>query len=201
MTPEINIKTVMELTNAGFMFGPFFFAVFFMLVITGSAHYWYSKVVQRTAPPASDAEKTIYRNYFWLSFSCGILLVFVSVGWWLYTNWKEHSFQGVVIGLEMSQNLVAGEEDYYTREVNRKQGAGGEVKDYHFAIVRPKPFTTGQTFTLKFYPEIGGLGDHAPQAIEFAVPYAGLSSARFKIGRDSANKFQLVSIGGVSKGG
>jgi hypothetical protein len=198
MSSEQQVKSLMDLASAGFLWGPFFFAVFFMVVITASAHQCYSKVLQRVSPPPSEAEIADYRSYFRLSIRVGILLVFISVGWWLYAQWKtdkDHAFQGVVIGLEINQNLVASEEDFYTREVSRKVGVGLEVKDYHFAVVRTAPFSSGQKFTLKFYPEPGAVSDEAPKAVELEMPYSGIASGRFRIKRGGDNKFQLVSLG------
>lgn len=204
MSIELDAKSVMDYANAGFIWGPFFFAVFFMVVITASAHLCYSSVMRRVSPPASETEKADYRNYFRLSIWVGIVLVFISVSWWLYAHWKsdkDHAFQGVVIGLEINQSLVASEEDFYTREVSRKVGVGLEVKDYHFAVVRNGPFFSGQKFTLKFYPEPGSVSDEAPKAVELEMPYSGIASSRFKITRNGDNQFRLVSLGNKPKGG
>lgn len=199
MSSDQQVKSVMDLASAGFLWGPFFFAVFFMVVITASAHLCYSQVLRRVSPPASEIEKADYRSYFRLSIRVGIVLVFISVAWWLYAQWKsdkDHAFQGVVIGLEINQSLVASEEDFYTREVSRKVGVGLEVKDYHFAVVRTGPFFSGQKFTLKFYPEPGSVSDEPPKAVDLEMPYSGIASGRYRITRSGGNQFQLVTLGG-----
>jgi hypothetical protein len=56
-------KAIETLANAGFLWGPFFFSILFMLVITRMAHSYYRDVNVRTSPPASPEEKTTYRLY------------------------------------------------------------------------------------------------------------------------------------------
>ncbi len=198
MPIEKNVSSVIEFSSAGYLLGPFFFAVFFMLIICGTAHLWYSRVQKRTSPPASETEKSTYRAFFLMSFGFGILLVSISVAWWIYSNWKDHSFNWAVIGVEVDQSLQAEEETFYFREGTRKLGAGN-VRDYYFAVVKSGPFSVGQTFTLKYYPNAGALGPEAPKAIDLEVPYSGLSSPRFKIQADRDNKFKLIPVGTANK--
>jgi hypothetical protein len=199
MPVESNANSVIEFSSAGYLLGPFFFAVFFMLVICSTAHLWYSKVQNRTSPPASETEKSTYRTFFLMSFGFGIVLVSVSVGWWIYSNWKDHSFNWVVVGVEVDQSLVAGEDNFYFREGTRNLGPAS-VRDYYFAVVKSGPFSAGQTFTLKYYPNTGSLGPEKPKAVDLEVPYSGLSSPRFKIQAGPGNKFKLIPIGFASKG-
>lgn len=193
MNPQ-DLRWIEALTNASFLWGPFFFSILFMLVITRTARGYYRQVSERKDPPATAEEKWDYRIYFHLSVACGIILVFVSVGWWMYAQLQQHAFQGVILGLEPNQQIVAADDDLYYRAVHRDLGNGHVVRDYHFAIVRRAPFSKGQAFRLAFYPEIGSIGEK-PKAIDLVVQYKGDPNGRFKLTRDGT-EFRLVAIGG-----
>lgn len=188
------LQWIQELSNAGLLWGPFFFAIFFMLVITRTAHSYYKSVNERATPPASVEEKNDYRLYFRISFSCGIVLVFLSVGWWIYAQLQQHTFQGVIVGLKINQQIVATDDELYYRDVRRNDGSGNFVKDYHFAIVRNSPFSSGQAFRLGFYPESGKMGKEKPEQIELIIQYRGETNEKFKL-KHSGNTFTLIPIG------
>lgn len=194
MTAQQPLQMIDSLTNASFLWGPFFFSILFMLVITRTAHTYYAKVNERMSPPASAEEKQDYRLYFRLSIACGTVLVFVSVGWWMYAQLQQHAFQGVIVGLELEQQVVAADDDLYYRAVQRDAGNGRHVRDYHFAIVRKAPFSNGQAFRLEFYPEAGVIGEAKPKPIDLVVRYHGDTNGKFKLSREGG-VFNLVPIG------
>jgi len=181
---------IKELANAGFLWGPFFFSILFMLVITRTAHSYYAKVVERTSPPADAEEKKLYANYFKLSIACGIVMVFLSVGWWIFGQLqRNNTFEGAIVGLDPNINLIPTEDGIYLRPTETQIGKGKYLRDYHFAIISDKPFEEGQKFRLDYYPEVGSIGDEKPQPVPLYVEYQG----KFK----NAGKYHLASEGSL----
>lgn len=192
MTEElVNILT--SLSRSSFMWGPFFFSLLFMLVITQKAHLYYQEVILRTDPPAQLEERKVYRRYFVASFVAGIVLVFMSVGWWIYAQLQIHAFEGVIVGLKPYQFITATEDDVYLRAVQREAGPGQQIRDYHFAIVRESPFVAGQVFRFSFYPEPGSIGDAPPEAVSLEVSYSGELTQKYLLSNEEG-KFILSRI-------
>lgn len=183
-----------SLANASFLWGPFFFSILFILVVTRTAHSYYARVNERVTPPASAQERQDYRNYFRLSIAAGLVLVFLSVGWWMYAQLHEHTFQGVIIGLDKDQEIVAAEDDLYYRAVQRDAGHGRVIRDYHFVIVRQTPFVTGQAFRLEFYPDPGVIGEAPPQPVNLQVQYRGIPREKYLL-RPDGGSFKLIPVG------
>lgn len=195
MTTQATLQLIDSLANAGFLWGPFFFSILFMLVITRTAHSYYSRVNERINPPASPTERHDYRFYFHLSIVCGTILVFLSVGWWIYAQLKQHTFQGVIVGLEQDQQIVAADNDLYYRAVQREAGDGHIMRDYYFAIVRSSPFLDGQSFRLELYPDSGRVGEEKPKPVDLIIKYHGGTNEKFMISHEG-DSFKLVPVGG-----
>jgi hypothetical protein len=181
------------LTNASFLWGPFFFSILFILVVTRTAHSYYARVNERVTPPASAEERQDYRNYFRLSIVSGLVLVFLSVGWWMYAQLHDHMFQGVITGLEKDQQIVPADDDLYYRAVQREAGFGRVIRDYHFVIVRATPFANGQVFKLQLYPEAGAISEAPPKPEELKVQYRGTARDKYLLVRED-DKFKLVRV-------
>jgi hypothetical protein len=188
------------LATASFLWGPFFFSILFMLVITRIAHVYYEGVSRRAEPPALPEEKRTYRMFFMAAVVCGIILVFVSVGWWIYAQLNRHTFEGTIIGLSLDQQIVATEDDLYYRETMRNERSAHPVRDYHFAIVRNTPFVSGQVFSLNFYPTAGSIGPDKPQPVDLKLRYQGSGPQKFVV-RPDGGSFQLVSTSAKAASG
>lgn len=186
-------KLIEALTNASFLYGPFFFAILFMLSITRTAHSYYADVNKRTSPQASDEEKKAYRRYFYLTAYCGTVLVFISVGWWMYAQLQKHTFEGVILGLNPDQSIAATADDVYLRFSTRDAGEGRVIRDYRFAIVRNIPFNKGQTFHLDFYPTPGLIGPTKPDPVDLVIHYSGRARdiEKYRLQKSGAS-FQLI---------
>ncbi|ATE59943.1 hypothetical protein [Thauera sinica] len=167
----------------------------YMLLVTRWAHACYNRVNQRTHPPSTYEERREYRLYFRLAFFSGLLFVAISIGWWIVAHRQpQYVFQGTIIGLEPSQQLVAVEEGFYHRTVRREVEKGRVVTDYSFSIVRNTPFFSGQTFLLGLYPVAGTVGKARPTPIELAIAYRGVSNDRLTLWRDG-ERYRLVPAG------
>ena len=169
------------LASAGFLYGPFFFSLLFILVVTRTAHSYYKTACERVTPPVSPEEKKTYQMYFMASTIVGIMLVFIAVAWWVYAQLQTHTLEGVIAGLNTNQTIIMVEDDIYLRAIEKEVGSGHKRKDYHFVIVRDNPFIIGQTFRLGFFPEPGSIGAQEPKPIELVVKYSGRSRERLKI--------------------
>jgi len=181
------------LTNASFLYGPFFFAILFILVVTRMAHSYYKSINERTTPPASPEEKKTYRMFFIASISVGIVLVFTAVGWWIYAQFQTHTLEGTISGLETSQAIITIEDDVYLRTNERDVGSGVKMQDCHFAIVRGSPFVTGQQFRFGLFPDLGSIGPQKPEPIELLVRYSGRARENFFL-KKSGNTFSLIPL-------
>jgi hypothetical protein len=160
--------------------GPFFFSVLFMLVIVGMAHRCYRKVNLRSNPEASSEEKRCYQIYFVSSFVAGLLLVFISVGWWMYTNVAKHTLRGAIVGLGIKQKLIPVNDDLYMREITRNI-KGIKLVDQHFVIVRDSPFNTGQKIEFAFFPNDAFLDVPKPETLY--VVYSGKDNQKFHLSK------------------
>lgn len=176
------------LSSISFAWGPFFFSLLFMLVITKKSHTCLQEIVKRTDPPAEEDERAIYKQYFKASMISGIVLVFISVGWWIFAQMKLHAFEGVIVGLKTNQIIAANEDDVYLRAVQRDAGAGKQIRDYHFAVIRDSPFSKGQIFRFSFYPEpeTGYIGDSPPDPVILEVPYSGKLSDKYMLSKEGS---------------
>jgi len=192
----MDANLIKNLASAGFLWGPFFFSIFFMLVITRTAHSYYAKVIERTSPPADIEEKRIYANYFKLSIACGIVLVFISVVWWIIGQLHQYNtFEGAIIGMDPDKNLVPVEDGIYLRPSETQIGVGRYLRDYHFAVVSDKPFVEGQTFRLDYYSDTGSIGDEKPKPIPLYIEYRGTTTApmKYKLTPDGTT-FKLTGL-------
>ena len=198
MSNQQSLQWIESLTNASFLWGPFFFSILFMLVITRTAHSYYSRVNERVSPPATEDERKDYRFYFRLSISFGTFLVFISVAWWIYAQLQQHTFQGVIVGLREDQQIVGTDDDLYYRLVQRDLGDKHIMKDYHFAIVQNTPFSNGQPFRLDFYQNSGVVGATPPAPIKLQIQYRGGTYEKFQLMGD-AGSFKLQPLSGAGK--
>lgn len=184
---NMDSESLQALSMVAYELGPFFFSILFTLVIVGIAHRCYRKVNLRKEPIASPEEKRSYRMYFISSFGAGILLVFISVAWWMYAHISKHTLQGAIIGLSSSQTLIAYSDELYVRVIKRPLTIGKEITDYHFAIVRDAPFNPGQRFSFLFYPELGYIGNKKPQPVVLDISYSGKDYEKFILSKNGEN--------------
>jgi hypothetical protein len=101
MITSDTVKWLEVLTNASILYGHFFFALLFILVVTRTAHSYYKGVCERANPPAAPDEQKTYRLFFLASMTAGILLVFTAVSWWIYAQFQKHTIEGVITELAL----------------------------------------------------------------------------------------------------
>jgi hypothetical protein len=182
------------LSNLSFMFGPFFFSLLFMLFITRKAHRDLQSVIRREAPPADDIEKSFYRKIHTASLVSGIILVFISVAWWVYAQFKIHAYSGVIVGLNPNEIVYSVNGDMWSRTVNKRVSDGERsLKEFHFVVIKNSRLAVGQTLEFEFYKSEGGVGQGPPKQIKLFAKLTGHYPEQFKLTRKNG-KLELVSM-------
>ena len=163
-------------------FGPFLFAVLFILVITRTAHRYYREAITRTEPPASPEERRTYRFYFLCSIWAGLAVMSLAIGWWLYANWRGNNFyQVAILNLRENEGIST---NYFTKKVSRPVIVGGTpVHDVYLLIVRDRPFQVGEKFSVSYYkltstPESGLVG---VDPVTLNIVYSGRARESFRV--------------------
>jgi hypothetical protein len=202
-------ETLEVLVRLAFEFGPFLFAILFMMVITRMAQRFYERVRTREAPEASKQERAAYRAFFVSSFVFGMLLVALSVGWWFYAHLSdEHNYEIVIVDLPHGGHLSTMQYDrVYRQEIRNENNRRDGTVEYRLLIVSEEPYTPGEPIALRIsYPRepprtaqaplAGGIGpapaeDSRPaqataefaQVHDVSIPHNGKPGCRYTLNR------------------
>jgi hypothetical protein len=146
----MNWSILDDVVRSAEQFGPFLFAILFILVVTRTAHGYYRECNMRKDPPASEQERRTYRLYFICSVWCGIVAMALSIVWWGYAQLKgTYVYQIAIVGLREDESVLA---NYFQKRVPRPSVAGGiAVHDLYFLIVQEEPFRVGDNFSFDYY--------------------------------------------------
>ena len=188
------INFIESLTRLAEQFGPFLFAILFIVFITRTARGYYDECMKRTSPPSTDQEQRTYRLYFFSSMWVGIVVMALSIGWWLYTQSRgNHVYQISILNLAPDEKIVS---EYYSR-TNVRQAIPG-VAPHHdalFLVVRERPYTAGQTLSFQYVKQTpaavaSGAGSNpsigsalTPSSIE--VKYSGGKLLSYRVVHDT----------------
>jgi hypothetical protein len=150
--------TAMEiLASLAYQFGPFFFTILFVLVITRSAKKWYSDVDARKNPD----EKLAYEKYFRASWVFGMFLCLISVSWWIRSQWEgHHAFAGTIVALNPNQSLssISSNQNFYSRLWAHQDSPVDALRDYWFVVISDHPVHRGEVFRLNYW-DVAGPGE------------------------------------------
>jgi hypothetical protein len=176
-------------------FGPFMFAILFAIFVPFLSHKWYNQSLERTSPPASDAEKKTYRIYFISSIVAGFVLITATTAWWFYENMqKNHVYQVTIKGLGEKESI---DSDYYHMSILRNPSSGmPKTHDYYFVVVQKEPFNIGQIFDVRYLGEKAVENSRLGEAIMpniLKIKYSGAPSGVFKVGADQDGNPILVA--------
>lgn len=175
---------------------PLLVAVAVLVLIVNWSHRAYTTVYRRTNPPSTYEERKEYRLYFRVALIGGMAFLGAALYWWMLAHKPpRYVFQGVIVGLEKTQTLLAQEEGLYARPVFRETGKGHQVVDYQFVIVRDAPFYAGQSFALGLFPEAGSLGKARPEALALSFEYRGNDQEQLTLIREAGN-YRLIPVTG-----
>jgi len=179
---KVDLSTVETVTRLAEQFGPFLFAILFILVVTRTAHSYYRDCATRKDPPPSHQELKTYRLYFLCSIWVGIAVMGLSIGWWIYAQSKEnHVYQVAVVDLKPDEDVLA---DYFFKKVDHPAIPGARpAHDRYFLIVQDEPFRIGDRFRFDYFklstgPDAVGTGV-AGTPVE--TKYSGNRSDTFRL--------------------
>ncbi|HXM65984.1 MAG TPA: hypothetical protein VN911_04570 [Candidatus Acidoferrum sp.] len=144
----MSTDTASKLTELAFQYGPFFFAVLFVLGVTRWAYKVFKEVTTRTQPVPSPKDLATARIIFVGSFVVGILLVAASVVWWLGYRPRTFVFRGEIQDLQEYESL-ASDGMYFKTEI-KSDIDGIPLRNEIFAVISDAPFMTGQVFEVEF---------------------------------------------------
>ncbi|HVO09173.1 MAG TPA: hypothetical protein VMX54_00350 [Vicinamibacteria bacterium] len=129
-----------------YQFGPFAFAILFLMVLTWSMADRLDKAEQRNAP--DDAR--MWRLLTYSTFGTGIVLAGVCIVWWWGHQQATYVFQGRINDLASYEQL-SGRDVYFRNEWKTLFGTVSDLRrDVDFMVIQTKPFTTGQHFALEY---------------------------------------------------
>ncbi|HUI34803.1 MAG TPA: hypothetical protein VLX67_04650 [Stellaceae bacterium] len=178
----MSVGDVTTLVGLAEQFGPFLFAILFILVVTRTAHQWFREAVSRT-PHANPAEIRTLRFYFILSVYCGIGAMILSVGWWFYAQTRGmYYYQFSISELSNEDQIIS---QFFSKTAPMPVVAGAApLHDEYFLIGQPTPFNQGQKFTIQYYRLPQGTGTNTGTVItpqDIVVAYSGNSSDAFRL--------------------
>ena len=147
---DIDIAKIEAMTRLAQQFGPFLFAILFILVVTRTAHGYYRECMTRTAPPPTDQEQKTYRLYFLCSVWVGIAAMALSIGWWLYAQAKGNNvYQIAIIDLNADERILSS---YYFKDNPRPTiDQVTPMHDTYFLIVQDRPFQSGDRLAFQYF--------------------------------------------------
>lgn len=148
MDKEISSEILKALVELSYQFGPFFFALLFLLWISRWGYKKYTETCVRLEPKASLDEIKTKKNYFKITTYFGLLLVLVSIYWWFQFRSMNHVFSGRVEGLKEYQETISS--SLFIKSVFQKSLIDGVPTPHqdHFIITKKGPFVNGETFDI-----------------------------------------------------
>lgn len=135
-------------------FGPFFFSVLFLTYMVRWAQKKYIDLTSRKDPVPTRQEMLIHASVFLGTFIVGIILVGVSVRWWLHFGQENYIYGGVFKNLHSYEQLDSDEGVgmFFHDETKKPNGPLGRDTDLihnsHFIVVQPKSFVDCQRFPV-----------------------------------------------------
>jgi hypothetical protein len=190
-----DLSTVEAITRLAEQFGPFLFAVLFILVVTRTARGYYVECMTRKEPPPSDQEQKTYRAYFMSSVWIGVAVMSLSIGWWFYVQARgNHVYQITIVDLDPDESVLS---NYYFKKGLRPTLSpdGVSMHDAHFLIVQDRPFKSGDVLAFHYFkhtatPATPGRGTIGKQ---IEIKYAGGYSLRYRVATDPSKGLRLES--------
>lgn len=180
---DVDVAQFENMVRVADRYGPFMFAILFTLVISRIAYGYYNAANTRTNPRPTKEEVRTYRFYFLCNLWCGVLLVFVSIGWWfVHETRRTHIYQFAIVALNEGDDIYS---EYFYRIAPRPQiNNGVRVHDRYFLVVRSDPFRIGDRLNIDFFSQ----GSQAPTRL--TIEYTGHEQDAFTITRDG-DKLEL----------
>lgn len=178
----VDLSTIETITRLAEQFGPFLFAILFILVVTRTARSYYRECATRKDPPPTQQELKTYRTYFLSSVWVGIAVMCLSIGWWIYAQSRGfYVYQVAIVDLQDDETILA---DYYLKRVDRPAVPGvTPAHDRYFLIVRNEPFKIGERFTFEYFkmPSDSTAFGTGIASMRVQVKYSGVSQESYRL--------------------
>jgi hypothetical protein len=167
-----------NLSEVALQYGPFFFSLLFVLVVSRWA-YGAFKETNAGKNSTPQALSTV-RLVFLCSFFFGLVLVAVSVNWWLRSRPHLFEFRGEIVDLHDYEKLASASENLYFRREIRDSIDGIPMRNEHFLITQSTAFHKGDVFDIEFSK------NNSPRN-EFKIFYDGVDSyPKFRVTWDDS---------------
>lgn len=196
--------SIEPLTVLAYQYGPFLFALLYMLLIPIIASKMYISLLKEHITDKGTGKRAFdnYNFYFRLSAWCGVILVLCTVVWWLYLQsqllQRDYVYQGTIVN--------ADEEDYFHRiAADQRVYFDRQVIDHHvewkFAIVTDKPLPKDFEISVRYLNQKaisdGEGGNLGGDNITLKIP--DKNKRVFSIQFDQNKGLQLVALSGVNE--
>ena len=137
-----------NLSSTAMQYGPFFFSLLFVLGVTR----WGYKIFKETNAGANTTPKIFntVRLVFLGSFFFGLVLVGVSVTWWLRSRPTLFVFRGEIVDLQEYEKLAPASDKLYFRREPKEIIDEIPLRNEHFLIMQDAPLHRGDTFEVEF---------------------------------------------------
>ena len=139
----MNPENLSKLSETAIQYGPFFFAVLFVLGVTRWSYGVFKETNAKKNPAATPQQLSTARLVFLGTFFFGLALVGVSVVWWLGFRPKIYAFQGQIIDLHDYEILASASDKLYFRAEPKESIDGIPLRNEHFLVVQGSPINRG----------------------------------------------------------
>src|SRR5471030_2676845 len=121
--PSPSVSTIEQLARLGQVYGPFFFAILFILVVPRTAYGYYVTASTRTNPPTSPADVLVMRTYFAGTVILGAVFACASIGWWFHSqNIRSYTYRVRIVEVVSTVEITG---PFHIQKIPRLTAIGG----------------------------------------------------------------------------
>lgn len=157
-----------HLTMLSYQYGPFFFAILFIAVVTKWTYRNYVSAIQQD--PQNPDHVKVTKLTFIVSAAFSLILVVISIVWWFIFQPRVYVFQGQLKGLT-DYDVVTSDTLYFKPHVFRLP-TGADMRDEHFVAISNEPFVEDQRLEFILVKGEGG-NPH-----RMSIPYSSAGSSQ-----------------------
>lgn len=171
---NVNIDNLDILVKLSYEFGPFLFSLLFLLLLSFIGQRNYHKAVIREKPPAKRGEILSYQVLYYSSYLIGVILVIISINFWLGKQNHTYSFSGKILDLDQYSKITS--DSFYFKPELIEKLSENEVqrRSECFLITNKNKFEDNDKFTI-YYSKGGGKRD------VFTLPYTRKKDPMYQI--------------------
>lgn len=152
-------STLQALSAAADNFGPFFFALLFVMIITSTAYRWYSKA--ECSRPRNPQYVATCRIYFFCSAMAGLICVAISIAWWINARIsKLYTYEVAIANVPHAWGI---DSEFFQKRMWVGTDSTGEPLEQRktkcvLLITQQTPFRKGQKFLVKLRYVMNSIG-------------------------------------------